>query len=101
MVEALILLIPLRLQSGLGTCPAAGVNGSKTGIETKLRFEGTLIAGQSEKCGLLLLCAQPITHRVSRLGKLMCKKLVASSILIGWNKWDLAHKSCCDCEEGV
>ncbi len=65
MVEALILLIPLRLQSGLGTCPAAGVNGSSTGIETNHRFEGMLlIAGQSEKGGLLLHCAQPITHRV-------------------------------------
>ena len=47
----LILLIPLRLQSGLGMGPAARVNGSRTGIETNDRFEGTCrIAGQSEKC---------------------------------------------------
>jgi len=55
-------LIPLRLQSGLGTWPAAGVNGSKTGMKTNHRFEEVAIR---EVCGLLLLCAHPITHRVS------------------------------------
>jgi len=61
-----------------GTGQAAGVNGSMTGIETNHWFEGTfLIAGQSENSGC---CCFALSHHTScsRLGKWMCKKLVAA-----------------------
>ena len=44
-----------------GDVASSRVNGSKTGMETNHQSEEVAVR---EGCGLLLLCAQPITRRV-------------------------------------